>query len=69
MNQRTHRKSNLLTTALILLGGLMLRCTPTLSAAAPGKNLEIPDSATTVSPNKSKSPCQQEPESRSVSCI
>ena len=35
--------NNLLTNALILLGGLMLLCMPTLSAAAPGKPPEIPD--------------------------
>ena len=37
------KKSSLLTTALILLGGLMLPCTPTLSAAGGAKTLEIPD--------------------------
>ena len=37
------KKGNLLANVIILLGGLILRCTPTLSAAGGAKTLEIPD--------------------------
>ena len=37
------KKSNLLANVLLLLGGLMLPCTPTLFAAGGAKTLDVPD--------------------------
>ena len=37
------KRNNPLTNALLLLGVVMLHCTPTLSAAGSAKTLEVPD--------------------------